>query len=170
MLLVKRISAKGASSGTKALLPLQGEKHSPRNELSTSLKLDKQILQLKKVENDIEITSIQSNIPSNSRVVICGGGLMGCSVAYHLALEGFGKHTVLIEKGQIGGGRSGSSGLVGAYKPSFAQTKLAQQSIALLEKLDKENLETGWRRCGSLNVARSSDRMHQFRRMKSQSV
>lgn len=95
MLLVKRIGGKGASNSAKVLLPLQVEKHSPRNELSTSSKVNK-ILQLKKVEDVNEFTSTnQSNVPSNARVVICGGGLMGTSVAYHLALQGFGKHTVV---------------------------------------------------------------------------
>ena len=94
MLLVKRIGGKRASNGAKVLLPLQVEKHSPRNHISTSSKLNK-ILQLKKVEDLNEFTSTnKSNVPNNARVVICGGGLMGSSVAYHLALQGFGKHTV----------------------------------------------------------------------------
>lgn len=63
-----------------------------------------------------------------------------------------------------------SSGLVGAFKPTFAQVCLAQQSIQLLDDLTQRGLPTGWKQCGSLNLARTRDRMTVFRRMKSQSV
>lgn len=63
-----------------------------------------------------------------------------------------------------------SSGLVGAFKPSYSQVLLAQQTIKLYEKLTASGLKTGWKQCGSLNVARTRDRMTQFRRMKSLST
>lgn len=63
-----------------------------------------------------------------------------------------------------------SSGLVGAFKPTYSQVRLAQQSIELLTSLSEQGLATGWKQCGSLNLARSRDRMTVFRRMKSQSV
>lgn len=59
-----------------------------------------------------------------------------------------------------------SSGLVGAFKPSYSQVLLAQQTIKLYEELTAKGLKTGWKQCGSLNVARTRDRMTQFRRMK----
>lgn len=62
-----------------------------------------------------------------------------------------------------------SSGLVGAFKPSYSQVLLAQQTINLYKELTQKGLATGWKQCGSLNVARCRDRMTQFRRMKSQS-
>lgn len=62
-----------------------------------------------------------------------------------------------------------SSGLVGAFKPTYSQVLLTQQTIKLYKELTKKGLPTGWKQCGSLNLARTRDRMTQFRRMKSQS-
>lgn len=68
---------------------------------------------------------------------------------------------------RIGGGMTWhSSGLVGAFKPSYSQVLLAQQTIKLYEELTAKGLKTGWKQCGSLNLARTRDRMTQFRRMK----
>ncbi|XP_044734678.1 pyruvate dehydrogenase phosphatase regulatory subunit, mitochondrial isoform X2 [Chrysoperla carnea] len=109
--------------------------------------------------------------PSNAKVVICGGGVMGAAVAYHLAEKGWGSETTIIEKGRIGGGATWHhAGLVGAYKPSLAQVKLAQSSIELYKTLEAQGFSTGWKQCGSLNIARSKDRMTVFRRMKAQAI
>ena len=59
---------------------------------------------------------------------------------------------------------------MGAFKATYAQVKLAQQSIKFLQDLTEQDLPTGWKQCGSLNLARTRDRMIHFRRMKSQSV
>lgn len=118
------------------------------------------------------------------------------AVAYHLALQGLGSEVVLLEQNRlvsisfekmthfyqfyrlnylhifrIGGGMTWhSSGLVGAFKPTYSQVLLAQQTIKLYEDLTSKGLKTGWKQCGSLNVARTRDRMTQFRRMKALSV
>lgn len=68
------------------------------------------------------------------------------------------------------GSRWHSSGLVGTFKPSLAQVKLAQSSIRLLQELEACGRSTGWKQCGSLLLARTRDRMTVYRRMKSQSV
>ncbi|XP_043289397.1 pyruvate dehydrogenase phosphatase regulatory subunit, mitochondrial [Venturia canescens] len=110
-------------------------------------------------------------LPNEAKVVICGGGVMGAAVAYHLALMGLGPRTVIVESCRIGGGSTWhASGLVGAFKPSLAQVKLAQDSIALYKELEEKGLSTGWKQCGSLSLARTRDRMTTFRRMKAQSV
>ncbi|XP_030753768.1 pyruvate dehydrogenase phosphatase regulatory subunit, mitochondrial [Sitophilus oryzae] len=108
--------------------------------------------------------------PSHARVVICGGGVMGASVAYHLAKLGWGPHTVLIEQNRIGGGTTWhSSGLIEVFKPSLSQVTLTKSSVALYKELESQGLSTGWKECGSLNVARTRDRLTVFRRMKAQS-
>ncbi|KYN15161.1 PREDICTED: pyruvate dehydrogenase phosphatase regulatory subunit, mitochondrial isoform X1 [Trachymyrmex cornetzi] len=120
-----------------------------------------------------DVTSDDSEyvFPKEARVVICGGGVMGGAVAYHLSLIGLGPETILVEGGRLGGGTTWhASGLVGAFKPSLAQVKLAQDSIALYKELEKKGLSTGWKQCGSLSLARTRDRMTSFRRMKAQSV
>lgn len=63
-----------------------------------------------------------------------------------------------------------SSGLVGAFKTTYSQVKLAQQTISLYEDLTSKGLKTGWKQCGSLNLARTRDRMTQFRRRKALSA
>ncbi|KOX71509.1 Pyruvate dehydrogenase phosphatase regulatory subunit, mitochondrial [Melipona quadrifasciata] len=96
---------------------------------------------------------------------------MGGSVAYHLSLQGLGSQTVIVESGRLGGGTTWhTSGLVGAFKPSLAQVKLAQDSISLYKELEEKGLSTGWKQCGSLSLARTRDRMTVFRRMKAQSI
>ncbi|XP_078040959.1 pyruvate dehydrogenase phosphatase regulatory subunit, mitochondrial [Augochlora pura] len=114
---------------------------------------------------------VDDPLPKDAKVVICGGGVMGGAVAYHLSLMGMGNQTVIIESGRIGGGTTWhTSGLVGAFKPSLAQVKLAQDSIALYKELEGKGLPTGWKQCGSLSLARTRDRMTVFRRMKAQSI
>jgi pyruvate dehydrogenase phosphatase regulatory subunit len=115
----------------------------------------------------------ENSLPKKSRIVICGSGLAGSSLAYHLALANHGHHTVMLERGTIGESSqvkdSGSSGLVGNFKQSASNTALAQYSVKLLEDLTSRGFDIGWNQCGSLNVARSHDRMTQYRKMKSQS-
>ncbi|CAB3226428.1 unnamed protein product [Arctia plantaginis] len=112
-----------------------------------------------------------STLPSKTKVVICGGGVMGAAVAYHLAERGWGDKTIVIEKEKVGGGsRWHSSGLVGSFKPTLAQVRLTQSSVRLLQKLEAKGRPTGWKQCGSLLLARTRDRMTVYRRMKSQSV
>ncbi|KAF9412520.1 hypothetical protein HW555_008989 [Spodoptera exigua] len=112
-----------------------------------------------------------SALPPKAKVVICGGGMMGAAVAYHLARRGWGDKTIVIEKEKVGtGSRWHSSGLVGAFKPTLAQVRLTQSSIRLLQDLEAKGRPTGWKQCGSLLLARTRDRMTVYRRMKSQSV
>ncbi|XP_014478147.1 PREDICTED: pyruvate dehydrogenase phosphatase regulatory subunit, mitochondrial isoform X2 [Dinoponera quadriceps] len=88
-------------------------------------------------------------LPKEARVVICGGGVMGGAVAYHLSLIGLGPETILVESNKLGGGTTWhTSGL----------------------ELEKKGLPTGWKQCGSLLLARTRDRMTTFRQMKAQSV
>lgn len=114
---------------------------------------------------------------------------MGASVAYHLAKLGWGPETVLVEQNRyctsplkcselkclnsssrVGGGTTWhSSGLIGAFKPSIAQVTLTKSSIELYKMLEAAGLSTGWKQCGSLNIARTRDRLVSFRRMKAQS-
>ncbi|XP_028166816.1 pyruvate dehydrogenase phosphatase regulatory subunit, mitochondrial isoform X4 [Ostrinia furnacalis] len=126
---------------------------------------------LDSLDNEERLEGCLSALPSKAKVVICGGGVMGAAVAYHLAKRGWGDQTLLIEKELAGGGsRWHSSGLVGMFKPSLAQVRLAQSSIRLLQELESRGRSTGWKQCGSLLLARTRDRMTVYRRMKSQSV
>jgi len=107
-----------------------------------------------------------SNFPARARAVIVGGGIVGCSVAYHLAKLGW-KDVVLLEQGRLSGGTTWhAAGLVGQLRTHPAMTRLIRYSTELYAKLEAETgLSTGWKQCGSLTVARSDDRMTLLRRV-----
>lgn len=95
---------------------------------------------------------------------------MGAAVAYHLALFGWGTDTMVLEQGVIGGGSKWhSSGIMGTFKPTSTQVKLAQSSVELIKSLEEAGYNMGWKQCGGLNIARTRDRMTALRRMKSMS-
>ena len=106
-----------------------------------------------------------SSPPGAARIVIIGGGIMGCSVAYHLSLLGE-KDVVLLEQGRLTSGTTWhAAGLVGQLRAHESMTRLVRYSTELYSKLEAETgLSTGWKQCGSLAVARTADRMIQLKR------
>jgi glycine cleavage system aminomethyltransferase T/glycine/D-amino acid oxidase-like deaminating enzyme len=99
-------------------------------------------------------------LPARARVVIIGGGVIGTSVAYHLAALGW-TDVLLLEQGQLSCGTTWhAAGLVGQLRASEAGTRLVQYSTELYDRLEREvGLATGFRRCGGVTVARTPDRM-----------
>src|SRR5437762_7074121 len=106
-----------------------------------------------------------TEIPGRARVVVIGGGVIGASVAYHLAQLGW-TDVLLLEQGQLSCGTTWhAAGLVGQLRASENGTRLVQYSCELYERLEQETgLGTGFRRCGGVTVARTKDRMTQLRR------
>ena len=104
-------------------------------------------------------------LPTQAKVVIIGGGIMGCSTAYHLAKNGF-RDVVLLEQGRLSGGTTWhAAGLVGQLRGFQNLTRLIQYSTRLYAGLEAETgLATGWKQCGSLSVARTEERMTYLRR------
>src|SRR5262249_57464019 len=96
-----------------------------------------------------------STVPSHAKVVIIGGGIMGCSTAYHLAKNGW-KDIVLLEQGRLTGGTTWhAAGLVGQLRGYQNLTRLIQYSTRLYAGLEAETgLATGWEQGGSISVAR----------------
>ncbi|HXT41664.1 MAG TPA: FAD-dependent oxidoreductase, partial [Candidatus Angelobacter sp.] len=103
--------------------------------------------------------------PDHARVVIVGGGIIGCSVAYHLARLGW-KDVLLLEQNELAGGTTWhAAGLVGRLRTTNSMTKINKYSAELYARLEKETGHSvGWKQVGSLIVARSEDRMNQLRR------
>ncbi|MEO6929543.1 MAG: FAD-dependent oxidoreductase [Casimicrobiaceae bacterium] len=103
--------------------------------------------------------------PRHARVVVIGGGIAGVSTAYHLALRGV-TDVVLLEQGKLTCGTTWhAAGLVGQTRATRNATRMSQYGIGLYAGLERETgLATGWKQCGSLNVARTPQRMQMLRR------
>ncbi|MFD1561027.1 FAD-dependent oxidoreductase [Paraburkholderia silviterrae] len=104
-------------------------------------------------------------VPTHAKVVIVGGGIVGCSVAYHLTKLGW-RDVVLLEQGTLSCGTTWhAAGLVGQLRSQQSMTQLIRYSTALYAELEAETgLATGWKQCGSLSVARTKERMTQLKR------
>ena len=104
-------------------------------------------------------------IPSHARVVIIGGGIVGCSVAYHLTKLGW-RDVLVLERRQLSCGTTWhAAGLVGQLRSSHNLTRLASYGAVLYEQLEAETGQaTGFRRSGSISVARTAERMIELKR------
>ena len=105
------------------------------------------------------------SLPSQTKVVIVGGGVIGTSVAYHLAKLGW-RDIVLLEQNQLAAGTSWhAAGLVGRLRTSNSMTCINKYTVELYSQLEKETGHSiGWKQVGSLIVGKSKDRMTQLRR------
>lgn len=105
------------------------------------------------------------DLPTRARVVIIGGGISGCSVAYHLAKLGW-RDIVLLERKQLTCGTTWhAAGLVGQLRASQNMTRLAKYSADLYARLEEETgLATGLRQCGSISLALSDERREELLR------
>ena len=108
---------------------------------------------------------MQKHLPSHAQVVIIGGGIHGCSVAYHLAKEGW-KDVVLLERKQLTSGTTWhAAGLVGQLQGSHATTAFAKYGIELLQEIEAETGQNpGYRRSGSISVATNEQRHAELKR------
>jgi 4-methylaminobutanoate oxidase (formaldehyde-forming) len=104
-------------------------------------------------------------IPSHARVVVVGGGIAGASTAYHLAQVGL-ADVVLLEQGRLTCGTTWhAAGLVGQMRATSNATRMSRYGIDLYSSLERETgLATGWKQCGSVNVAKTKERMQLMRR------
>ncbi len=104
-------------------------------------------------------------LPDRAQVVIIGGGIVGCSTAYHLT--GLGRRDVVVlEQGRLSSGTTWhAAGLVGQLRSQQSMTRLIQYSTDLYARIEAETgLASGWKQCGSVSVARTPERMTQLRR------
>ena len=105
------------------------------------------------------------SIPKKAKVIIIGGGVIGCSVAYHLGKIGW-KDVVLLERKQLTCGTTWhAAGLIAQLRATKNMTRQAKYSQELYQKLEKETgLSTGFKRNGSITVALNNERMEELKR------
>src|SRR3954454_2905623 len=106
-------------------------------------------------------------LPSRARVVVVGGGIIGTSVAYHLAHAGW-KDVVLLEQGRLTSGTTWhAAGLIVTFgSTSETSTNLRQYTRDLYAELEAETgLATGLKQCGFIEVAADRGRLEEYRRV-----
>ncbi|WP_298432541.1 FAD-dependent oxidoreductase [uncultured Jannaschia sp.] len=103
-------------------------------------------------------------LPASARAVVIGGGVIGCSVAYHLAKLGW--NPILLERKRLTSGTTWhAAGLIAQLRATPAMTRLSRYSQELYGTLEAETgLATGFRRCGSITVALTDDRREEIAR------
>lgn len=109
-----------------------------------------------------------NSLPSSAEIVVIGGGIVGCSTAYHLAKRGK-RDVVLLERSKLTSGTTWhSAAQVRQLRSSSSLTTLMKYSAELYQSLEAETRQsTGWIGCGSLSIAANSDRMTHIRRQAS---
>src|SRR5690606_8006438 len=111
------------------------------------------------------VGDLMSDLPSSAKIVLIGGGIVGCSTAYHLGEMGL-TDVLLLERGQLTSGSTWhAAGLVGQLRSSANITQLLGYSVALYDRLEAETgLATGWKRNGGLRLACNAERWIEVKR------
>ena len=105
-------------------------------------------------------------LPTHAQIIVIGGGIIGCSTAYHLARD-HKADVLLLEQGQLTSGSTWhAAGLVGQLRASASITRVLKYSVELYKGLAAETgLETGWKMTGCLRLATNQDRWTEYRRL-----
>ncbi|HXP73379.1 MAG TPA: FAD-dependent oxidoreductase [Stellaceae bacterium] len=105
------------------------------------------------------------NLPAQAEIVIVGGGIIGCSLAYHLTKLGR-RDVLVLEQGRVTSGTTWhAAGLVGQMRPTRTMTRMSRYGIELYRTLEAETGQaTGWKACGSVNVASTPERVVELKR------
>ncbi|MGH2592967.1 MAG: GcvT family protein, partial [Anaerolineae bacterium] len=107
-----------------------------------------------------------AKLPTHAHVVIIGGGVGGCSIAYHLTQMGW-SDVVVLERSELTSGSTfHSAGLVGQLRTTANLTKMIRYSTDLYRRLkDETGRDPGWREVGSLRLASSPQRLEELKRL-----
>lgn len=105
-------------------------------------------------------------LPQQAEIVVIGGGIIGCSTAYHLARD-HNADVILLEQGKLTSGSTWhAAGLVGQLRSSASITQVLKYSVDLYKNLAEETgLATGWKMTGCLRLATTEDRWTEYRRL-----
>jgi len=98
------------------------------------------------------------SLPSSAKVIIVGGGIVGCSVAYHLGQMGW-SDVLLLERAKLSSGSTWhAAGLVGQLRTSANVTQLLGHSSRSINGSKRRRLATGWKQNGGLRLACNAER------------
>jgi sarcosine dehydrogenase len=105
-------------------------------------------------------------LPAHAEVIVIGGGIIGCSTAYHLAKD-HRANVIVLEQNKITSGSTWhAAGLVGQLRSSASITQVLKYSVDLYKKLEHETgLQTGWKMNGCLRLATNEDRWIEYKRL-----
>ncbi|MDH4986273.1 FAD-dependent oxidoreductase [Aminobacter anthyllidis] len=105
-------------------------------------------------------------LPSHAQIIVIGGGIIGCSTAYHLARD-HKADVILLEQGKLTSGSTWhAAGLVGQLRSSASITRVLKYSVELYKGLEAETgLATGWKMTGCLRLATNQDRWTEYKRL-----
>ena len=108
---------------------------------------------------------MNKSLPKSAKVIVIGGGVAGCSCAYHLAKYGW-KDVLLLERDQLTSGTTWhAAGLVGQLGATSVITKLRKYSLDLYKELEKKTgLSTGLKQNGAITVATTKERLQELLR------
>ena len=105
------------------------------------------------------------NLPEQAQVVIVGGGVIGCSVAYHLTQAGWTDVVLLERKSLTSGTTWHAAGLIGQLRATLNMTRLAQYTTEVLLSLEEETGQaTGYKQNGALVVTAADERFTELKR------
>jgi len=106
-----------------------------------------------------------TDLPRSAKIIVVGGGIVGCSVAYHLTQLGW-RDVVLLERAQLTSGTTWhAAGLLTSLRDTETQTRLAKYSQDLYRKLEAQTGQaTGLIGCGSIQLAMTADKAEEMRR------
>ena len=113
---------------------------------------------------DVESMLPASSLPTATRIAIVGGGIVGASIAYHLASAGE-TDVVLVERGRLTNGTTWhAAGLVSQVRGTHALTELSRINVETYQRVGRETgIDPGFRQVGSLTVARTDERFQEIR-------
>ncbi len=108
---------------------------------------------------------MSENFPTQSQIVIIGGGIVGCSTAYHLAKLGW-KDVVLLERKELGSGTTwAAAGLIAQLRQNQEMSNLAKYATHLYAELEAEtSVATGWVKTGAIGVCQTEGRGREWLR------
>jgi sarcosine dehydrogenase len=106
------------------------------------------------------------SLPAHADVIVIGGGIIGCSTAYHLARD-HKANVIVLEQNKITSGSTWhAAGLVGQLRSSASITQVLKYSVELYKNLETETgLQTGWKMTGCLRLATNEDRWTEYKRL-----